>query len=138
MTASPNRLISTVVGALYLVLGLVGFTVTAEFGFAQTSGGLLLGFIQVNDLQNVVHLLVGVALVLVGRFGLKTAKTGNAVVGTFSLVFGLVGLFVSGQDANIFALNGAANALHFATSIVLLAVSLGAEKPIASQNVHNR
>jgi len=138
VSSSPNRLIATVLGALYLLVGVLGFTVSSGFGFAATSGGLLLGFIQVNDLQNVVHLLLGVALVLLGRLSVRAAKTGNAVIGTFSLVFGLVGLFVSGSESNILALNGAGNALHFATAIVLLAASLGAEKPIPSRNVPKR
>jgi hypothetical protein len=138
VTASPNRLVATIVGALYLVFGLIGFAVASGFALAATSGGLLFGVVQVNNLQNVVHLIVGVTLVLVGRFGVATAKTGNASVGTFSLVFGLVGLFVSGSNSNIFALNGAANALHFATAIVLLAVSLGAEKAGSEQKVANR
>jgi hypothetical protein len=138
VVTSPNRLVATVLGALYLLVGLLGFTVAAGFAFAATSGGLLFGFIQVNNLQNVVHLLVGAVLVLLGRFSVTTAKTGNAAIGTFSLVFGLVGLFVSGSESNVLALNGAANVLHFATAIVLLTVALGAEKPIPSQKVPNR
>ena len=133
MTASPNRLVATVVGALYLVFGLLGFTVASAFGFAATSGGLLFGVIQVNNLQNVVHLVIGVVLVIVARFGVAKAKSGNATIGTLFLAFGLVGVFLSGSDSNILALNGAANALHFATAIVLLAVSLGAEKATPSQ-----
>jgi hypothetical protein len=128
MTASPNRLIAVVVGALYLAVGLIGFPVASGFGFTATEGGLLLGFIQVNILQSVVHVLIGAALLLCSLRTVRVAKSGNAVIGTFSLVFGLVGLFVSGSESNILALNGAGNALHFATAIVLLAASLGAEK----------
>ena len=138
MTASPNRLVATVLGALYLLVGVLGFTATAGVGFSATSGPLLFGVLQVNNLQNVVHLLLGVTFVLVGRLGVRGAKTGNAATGTVVLVFGLVGLFLSGTESNVLALNGAGNALHFATAIVLLAVSLGAEKSIPSQNAHNR
>ena len=138
MAASPNRLIATVVGALYLLFGLIGFAVASGFAFTATSGVLLLGVVQVNNLQNVVHLIVGVILVIVGRLEVPRGKTGNAAVGTFSLAFGLVGLFLSGSEGNILALNGAANAVHFATAIVLLAVSLGAEKAIPSEKVSKR
>jgi len=138
MTASPNRLIATVLGVVYLAVGAAGFTVTGAFGFAAPAGGLLLGFIQLNGLQNVLHLLIGVVLLLIGRLSVPRAKTGNAVIGTATLILGLVGLFVSGSAGNILALNGAGNALHFATAIVLLAASLGAEKAIPSKNVHNR
>ena len=130
MTASPNRLVARIVGAVYLLVGLLGFTVSSGFGFAAPAGGLLFGFIQVNGLQNVVHLLIGVALVLCGVRSTRAAKRGNALIGTFSLVVGLVGLYLSGMPANVLALNGAGNALHFGTAILLLAASLGAEKPL--------
>jgi len=76
--------------------------------------------------------------VLVGRLGVPAAKTWNATIGTLSLAFGLLGVFLSGTEENIFAFNGAANALHFAIAIVLLTVSLGAEKPVSPESVRAR
>jgi len=132
MTRSANRLVAIVAGAGYLVFGLVGFVVTGAVGFASPVGQLLLG-VQVNPLQNVTHVVIGLALLLCGRFTLTVVKTGNAVIGAVMLLFGLVGLFIIGSDGNVFALNGAGNMLHFATSIVLLAVGLGADKGDSQQ-----
>jgi len=132
MTRSANRLVATVVGAGYLGFGLLGFVVTTAVGFSAPAGGLLLG-VQVNPLQNLAHIAIGVALLLCGRFSVQVAKTGNAVVGAVMLAFGLVGLFIIGSDGNVFALNGAGNMLHFGTSIVLLAVGLGADKGDSQQ-----
>src|SRR5690606_959861 len=42
MRSSPNRLAATIFGAVYLLVGVLGFTVTSGVGFFATEGGLLL------------------------------------------------------------------------------------------------
>ena len=128
MSASPNRLTAIIVGAVYLLLGGGGFAVTMGIGFLAVPGGLLLGVLEVNGLHNVVHIVLGAALLLAGVAGAPAAKTVNGVVGAACLVLGLVGLFIVGTPYNVLAINGADNVLHFGTSVVLLAVSLGAER----------
>ena len=44
------------------------------------------------------------------------------------LLVGVVGLFLVGSSANIIALNGADNVLHFASAVLLLGVGLGADR----------
>ena len=41
MKSSPNRLLATIFGAVYLLVGLIGFFVTSGVGFVSTQGGLL-------------------------------------------------------------------------------------------------
>jgi hypothetical protein len=128
MSASPNRLTAIVVGAAYLLLGAGGFAVTSGIGFFAVPGGLLLGILEVNGLHNVVHIVLGAALLLAGVAGAPAAKTVNGVAGAACLVLGLVGLFIVGTPYNLPAINGVGNVLHFGSSVVLLAVSLGAER----------
>jgi len=45
-------------------------------------------------------------------------------------VLGLAGLFVIGTGVNVLALNGADNVVHFASAVLLLAVGLGADRPV--------
>jgi hypothetical protein len=52
----------------------------------------------------------------------------NTLVGGVYLVVGLLGLFLVGSGANILALNGADNVLHFASAALLLAVGLSQDK----------
>lgn len=132
MSRSPNRLFATIVGACYLVAAVCGFVVGAGHGFFAPTGGLLLG-VQVNGLHNLVHLAVGGALLGAGLAGARAAKTANGVIGALCLLLGLVGLFLIGSESNVLALNGAGNVVHFGTSIVLLAVSLGAEQPVRAK-----
>jgi len=128
MSSSPNRLLGVVFGAVYVLVGLLGFTVTAGVGFIDTSGGLLLGLFEVNILHNVAHLLIGAALLIAGLSSVPAARSLNTTVGAVYLVLGIVGLFLVGSTFNILAINAADNVLHFASAAVLLAVGLGADK----------
>ena len=66
MSKSPNRLLATVFGIVYVLVGIAGFFVTSGVGFFDTSGGLLLGIFEVNILHNVAHMLIGAALLIAG------------------------------------------------------------------------
>jgi hypothetical protein len=126
MSSSPNRLLGTVFGVVYLLVGLLGFAVTSGVGFAATNGKALIIF-DVNPLHNIVHLGVG-ALLLIGSRTVAGARVANTLVGAVYLVVGIVGLFVLDSSANILALNGWDNVLHFASAILLLGVGIGADK----------
>jgi hypothetical protein len=128
MRTSPNRLLAAGFGIAYLVIGIAGFFVTSGIGFFDTPGGLLFGIFEVNVFHNVVHVLIGAALLIAGLSGVHASKTVNAVVGTVFLVLGLFGLFAAGGAFNVLAINGADNVLHFGSSVLLLAVGLGAER----------
>jgi len=128
MNRSPNRVLATVFGAVYVLVGILGFTVTSGVGFFATEGGLLLGIFEVNIFHNVAHILIGAALLLAGLSGVNASKTLNSVIGSTYLVLGLIGLFLVGSPLNILALNVADNVLHFGSAVVLLAVGLGADK----------
>lgn len=128
MRTSPNRLLGTVFGAVYVLVGLLGFAVTGGIGFIATEGGLLLGIFAVNPLHNVAHLLIGAALLIAGLSNVAAAKAVNSSVGAVYLLLGIVGFFIVGSALNILALNTADHVLHLASAIVLLGVGVGAER----------
>lgn len=128
MRTSPNRLVATVFGAVYLLVGLLGFAVTGGVGFLATDGGLLLGVFAVNPLHNIAHLLIGAALLVAGLSNARAAKTVNIVVGAAYLLLGVAGFFLVGTPANILALNVPDHFLHLGSAIVLLGVGLGTER----------
>ena len=127
MRTSPNRLLGTIFGAVYLLVGLLGFAVTGGMGFLATKGGLLRGIFEVNPLHNIAHLLIGAALLIAGLSSVAAAKGVNTTVGAVYLLLGIVGLFLVGTDLNILALNTADHFLHLASAIVLLGVGLAAD-----------
>jgi hypothetical protein len=128
MRNSPNRLLATVFGGVYLLVGLLGFAVTGGVSFLATEGNLLLGIFAVNPLHNIAHLLIGAALLIAGLSSVAAARTVNTVVGAVYLVLGIVGFFLVGTALNILALNTADHFLHLASAIVLLGVGLAADK----------
>nr|WP_154923383.1 DUF4383 domain-containing protein [Microbacterium testaceum] len=129
MSSSPNRLVATVFGAVYLLVGLLGFAVTGGVGFISNEGGLLLGIFEVNPLHNIAHLLIGGALLVAGLANARAAKAVNTTVGAVYLLLGIVGFFLMGP-ANILALNVPDHFLHLGSAVVLLGVGLGTERSI--------
>ncbi|KQR86846.1 MULTISPECIES: DUF4383 domain-containing protein [unclassified Microbacterium] len=130
MSSSPNRLVATVFGAVYLLVGLLGFAVTGGVGFIATQGGLLLGIFEVNPLHNIAHLLIGGALLVAGLANARAAKGVNTTVGAVYLLLGIVGFFLVGTSANILALNVPDHFLHLGSAVVLLGVGLGTERNV--------
>ncbi len=129
MRASPNRLLAVIFGVFFVGIGLLGFVVSAGGEFFGSTGGLLFGLFQVNTFHTIAHLLIGGILLAAGIAGVPAARTVNAVIGAAYLVLGIAGLFLVSSPLNILAINGPDNVLHFASSVVLLAVGLGAERP---------
>lgn len=137
MTSSPNRLVGTVFGAVYVLVGLAGFAVTGGVGIADTEGAELIVF-EVNPLHNVVHLAIGVALLVGARRSVAAARGVNLTVGAVYLLVGVLGLFILDSALNILALNGADNVLHLGSALLLLGVGLGADRSAARSSAHSR
>ena len=135
LTKSPNRLVGVIFGAVYLLVGLLGFAVTGGVGFLATEGELLLGVFEVNPLHNIAHLLIGAALLIAGLSSVSAAKGTNTTVGAVYLVLGIIGFFIAETAANILALNTADHFLHLASAVVLLFVGLGADKNVRRATV---
>lgn len=131
MRTSPNRLIATVFGAVYLLVGLLGFAVTSGIGFFATEGANLIIF-EVNPLHNIIHLAIGAALLYAGLKNTAVARTVNATVGAVYLLVGVLGLFLLSSPLNIIALNGADNVLHLASAVLLLGIGLSLDRSPAA------
>ena len=118
------------VGAVFLLVGVLGFIpgVTGHYDAlviaGHESGALLLGVFQVSVLHNIVHLLFGVAGLLMARTS-PQAKNFLLYGGIIYLVLWLYGLFV-GHDtpANFVPVNNADNWLHLVLGIGMIALAL--------------
>lgn len=132
LTKSPNRLVATVLGAIFLLIGIIGLFIAGDH-VVSTEGVSLLGF-EVNHLHNIVHIVIGGILLAAGLKSIPLAKKANATVGAVYFLVGVIGLFIINTSLNILALNAADNVLHFVSAIVLLAVALATEKNVATAN----
>jgi hypothetical protein len=110
-------------GAVYTLIGVLGFAVTGFDQFAEHTGETLLGF-EINPLHNLVHIAVGVlGLTMWRRF-----DTARAFGWTLAVAYGatfVLGLIIIGDaDKNFLSLNVADQFLHIGTALVGLAMAL--------------
>jgi uncharacterized membrane protein HdeD (DUF308 family) len=118
----PQQL-AAAIGAIYLLVGLLGFAVTGFDDFAEHTGESLLGF-HVNPLHNIVHIVIG-ALGLAMSRRLASARTyGWILFAGYALAF-LYGLWAVNNPENDFLnINWADNVLHIVSALAGLAIAL--------------
>jgi Domain of unknown function (DUF4383) len=114
-------------GVIFLLVGILGFIpgITGDYGellaFDDQGAGLLHTF-GVNILENIAHLLFGVAGLLAAA---TWAASKNYFIwgGVIYLALWLYGILIDlDSSANFFGLNEASNWLHLVLGLVMLAV----------------
>ena len=124
----PVQLAAAVVGAVFLLVGILGFVpgVTANYdqlAFAgHGSGALLLGLFAVSVLHNLVHAGFGVAGLLLSRTR-SGAKSFLIIGGIVYAVLWLYGLLIDHSSAaNFVPVNTADNWLHLGLAVGMVAL----------------
>lgn len=120
-----NQIVALVFGVVYTLVAILGFFVSETF--AETEDNDLLGIFQVNHLHNIVHLLIGLALIVAAKRH-ASARAANLAIGLTYLLLGVIGPLLTGTEANIVALNAADHWLHLASGALLTATALLADK----------
>ncbi|OFI37664.1 hypothetical protein BIU82_07235 [Arthrobacter sp. SW1] len=129
-TRSNVQKASMVVGAVFLLVGILGFVPGITAGMDQLhfaghhSEAMLLGLFQVSALHNIVHLLFGVAGLVLAR----SATASRAFLlygGVIYLVLFIYGLLVP-QDSpgNFVPLNTFDNVLHLLLGVGMVGLAL--------------
>ena len=127
---APVQLAALVVGVVFLLVGALGFVpgVTSNFDqltFAgHDSDAALLGVFNVSVLHNIVHLLFGVAGLLMART-FSAARAYLIGGGTIYLVLFVYGLLIDHDSAaNFIPVNTADNYLHLVLGIGMIALGV--------------
>jgi hypothetical protein len=133
MFRSPVQKAALAMGAVFLLVGLLGFVpgVTTHFDQLSFAGhhseAALLGIFNVSVLHNLVHLAFGVAGIALARTfnSARMYLIGGGVVYLVLFVYGLV--IDHDSSANFVPVNDADNWLHLGLSVVMigLGVALG-------------
>jgi arginine exporter protein ArgO len=127
---SPLRTAALLVGAVFLLIGVLGFVpgITTHYGDLSGAGpnsdAQLLGAFQVSILHNIVHLLFGVIGVVLSRTneGSRLYLIGGGVI---YLVLWLYGLVIDkNSDANFVPLNTADDWLHFLLGVGMIGLGV--------------
>jgi len=106
------RAVAAGFGAVYLGIGVVGFVF----------GSPMLGLFEVNELLNLLHVVLGAAL-LYGSTSTVTAISISRWVGITLFVVGLLG-FVSADGFTVMPLGGNDIWLHLSTGAILAATGI--------------
>ncbi|MDQ3217483.1 MAG: DUF4383 domain-containing protein [Actinomycetota bacterium] len=88
---TPGQLFALVFGAVYVLIGILGFAVTGFDNFFNSSANEILIVFPVNPAHNIVHLLLG-AIWLAGSRTVSGAKLANTGIGVAYLAFFVLGL----------------------------------------------
>ncbi|GAA2581873.1 DUF4383 domain-containing protein [Actinomadura fulvescens] len=125
------------VGAVFLLVGILGFIpgVTSDYDMMKFAGheseAKLLGVFNVSILHNIVHVLFGIAGIVLARQA-RTAEWYLIGGGAIYLVLWLYGLLIDKEtSANFVPLNTADDWLHFVLGLGMigLGVVLGRRLP---------
>jgi Domain of unknown function (DUF4383) len=110
-------------GAIYLLVGIVGFFITG-FGdfFAHDTGETLLGF-EINGMHNVVHILIGAAGLVLSRTLAGARTYGWLLAVGYGAAF-IYGLLAINETWDFLSINAADNVLHILTALVGLVIAL--------------
>ena len=133
----PSQLLALAIGAVYTLVGLLGFFITGFEDFAAETDKTLLGF-EINPLHNIVHLLIGLGGLAMWRRLDSARLYGWLLAAGYGLAF-VYGLFAAGNsDINFLSINGADNGLHLASTIAGLAIALWPAQRTARDDLTDR
>jgi len=120
---------AALVSIVFLLVGVAGFIpgITANYSALRFAGhhseAQLFGYFQISVLHNVVHLLFGVAGLLLARTALG-ARNFLLYGGLAYAVLFFYGILIEYQSsANVVPFDDADNALHFALAVGMLVLS---------------
>ena len=132
---SPIQSVALAVGLVFLLVGILGFVpgITSNYDDLKFAGhgsdAQLLGIFDTSVLHNVVHLLFGIAGIVLSKTwdGARAFLVGGGAIYVVLFVYGAV--FHGEKGANWIPVNWADNVLHVAlgTGMIVLGVLLGKE-----------
>ncbi len=128
-TSSPAQLYCTLIGAVLVIVGIIGFFYSASFD-TGTSGVLantddVFGVLGVNGWHNVLHILIGLLLLACAGTAARSAALG---VGLLYLVLSIWGFIESDNVIlGLVPVNDEDNVLHLILG--LLGLAAGAASP---------
>jgi len=124
-TAAWPQAIAVLVGVLFVIIGVVGFAATGLDGFtAHATPDRLFG-LAVNPLQNLVHLAVGAAGIVLSARLARTRVYGWILVTGLGALFGYGALASRLPHVDLLNLNWPMNWLHLAFALVGLVIATG-------------
>ena len=131
--ATPARLYASVVGAVLVIAGIIGFFYNAHFGsgsdvFGNDTSVKVFGVFAVNGWHNVVHLVTGAVGLLAAGYAARAYALG---VGAVYIVIAVWGFIIGSGDSilSIVPVNTADNVFHLLLGVLGIGAGLATEEP---------
>ena len=128
---TPAQLFAYLVGAVLVLVGILGFLADSAFDTGSgIDGDKLLGIFEVNGIHNLVHIASGLLLLAVAPKR-ATARYGVLAFGAVYAIVTIIGL-ADGEDVlGLIPVNPADNVLHIAlTAAALLAGAVSSDDDV--------
>ena len=129
--------VALVVGAGYLVLGIVGFffvRADLDTDLAGHAPDTMLG-LSLNGAQNFLHVVLGALGLLMSARTRNSRRFGVVLAVVGFILFGY-GVLTAGQpDANLLDLNWPSNVLHLVTALIGLALVVRRRRPAPDDRI---
>jgi Domain of unknown function (DUF4383) len=134
--ATPARLYATLVGALLVIAGIIGFFYSASFGSPGTTEDVF-GLLSVNAWHNVFHIATGAIGLLVAGFA---ARRYALLLGLLYLAVAAWGFVIGSGNAilGVIPINAADTILHLALGALGVLAYLATPRPTARASVSRK
>jgi hypothetical protein len=123
--SSLAQKVMPIVGAFYVLIGVIGFFITGFSNFVQNTGDALIGF-SLNPFHNLVHLSIGAFLIIMSRQSTASAEGACLGVGLFYVTAFVIGI-VGTSNLTIISMFGRGdleNFNHLVNGVLLLGLGL--------------
>ena len=125
--SSPARLYCTLVGAVLVIAGILGFFYEASFDTEPVESDAVLGILAVNGWHNLVHLASGIVLLALAG---TAARTAALAFGLAYLAIGIWGFIESDNVLiGLLPINDEDNVLHLILGLTGLAAGAATAEP---------
>jgi hypothetical protein len=114
-----------IIGAFYVIIGIIGFFITGFSSFVQNTGDELIGF-SINPFHNLVHLSIGAFLIIMSRQATASAEGACLGVGLFYVTAFVIGV-IGESNLTIISMFGRGdleNFNHLVNGVLLLGLGL--------------
>ncbi len=120
---------ASLLGWILLIAGILGFIP------GITNDGMLLGVFEVNSMNNVLHIVVGLLGLYLASKGEESSQTFLKIAGVIYAILAVLGFLTSGLVLGIFADNNATTWLHVVIAVVALYLGFASKKEGTMQTV---
>jgi hypothetical protein len=134
MTMSAARKAGSILGAVYLLIGVLGFVPAFVVPTAVAGQGLLLGIFAVNAIHNLAHLVLGAVMLYAGTSASRFWTLSRALTAVFAVL--VVGSVIAPIAEGI-AINLPDTGLHLVSALAFAYLAFAsksdqADSPIAA------